>query len=310
MVSIHSSITNISCLIAFAITSSWHAGFAIAQAPANDLRNMLEKLGQQSESFVPGIFSELTPAEMAELEKVAVSKKEEVDFGSQVLNNYESFIRSQSKSIRRDGKDVKYLAQLVNVIKPNMVNSKRYPKIDIGIVNSDTIDAYSIPGGHLLFTNGLINDVQSEAELVGVICHELSHLDRGHQLLPLKQSKRTDTMVDIRSSMQWMATIAKPFRPEFETQADADAVRWLLQSGYDARELAQLLMRWQARQNQTAEWTKMVPSFARSHPDSDRRATVILNSVDQARVNKDKLVVGKENLASRRPYGLGKEPKE
>lgn len=189
---------------------------------------------------------------MAELEKVPVSKREETEFGSQILKNYETFVRSQNKTLTREGKEIEYLGQLVSDLRPHMKNTKRYASIDIAIVDSDAIDAYSIPGGHLLFTNGLINDLQSEAELMGVICHELSHMDRGHQLLPLKQSKRTDTMVDFRSSMQWMATTAKPFRPEFESQADADAVKWMLAAGYDARELARLLIRWETRQNQTA----------------------------------------------------------
>ncbi len=302
--------TNVGCLVAISIIAYWQVDVAVSQDPADALRNMFEKFGQQSESFLPGLFSELTPAQMAELENVPVSKREETEFGSQVLKNYESFVRSQNKTLTRVGKEIKYLAQLVSDLRPNMTNAKRYPSIDIAIIDSDAIDAYSIPGGHLLFTNGLINDVQSEAELVGVICHELSHMDRGHQLLPLKQSKRTDTMVDFRSSMQWMAATAKPFRPEFESQADADAVKWMLAAGYDARELARLLMRWQSRQDQTAAWTKMVPSFVRSHPDSGRRATVILNSVDRARIKKDKLIVGKENLSSRIPNSQGKVSKE
>lgn len=285
-----------------------HIGIAVAQDPADALRTMFEKFGQQSEQFMPGLFSELTPAQMAELEKVPVSKREEADFGTQVLKNYEATLRSQNQTLTREGNDVKYLAQLVSDMRPNMTNAKRYPRIDIALVETESIDAYSIPGGYLVFTTGLMKNVQSEAELVGVICHELSHLDRGHQLLPLKQSKRSNTMMDFRSSMQWIATTAKPFRPEFETQADADAVRWMLAAGYDARELARLLIRWDARQEQQAGWTKMIPSFARSHPDSGRRATVVLDIVELARVKKENLIIGKENLASRIPSSQSKRP--
>ncbi len=283
-------------------------GFAVAQDPADALREMFEKFGQQSEQFMPGMFSELSPAQMAELEKVPVTKREEADFGSRVLKNYEASLRSQNQTITRDGIETKYLSKLVSDIRPNMTNAKRYPNIDVALVTTESIDAYSIPGGHLLFTTGLMNSVQSEAELVAVICHELSHLDRGHQLLPLKQSKRANTMTDLRSSMEWMATMVKPFRPEFETQADADAVRWMLAEGYDARELARLLMRWDARQDQQAGWTKMIPSFARSHPDSGRRATVVLNNVDRARVKTEKLIIGKENLARRIPHSESQFP--
>lgn len=283
-------------------------GIAAAQDPAEALRDMFEKFGQQSEQFMPGMFSELSPAQMAELEKVPVTKREEADFGSRVLKNYEASLRLQNQRITRDGNEVKYLSKLVSDMRPNMTNAKRYPNIDVAMVTTESIDAYSIPGGRLLFTTGLLNSVQSEAELVGVICHELSHLDRGHQLLPVKQSKRANTMTDLRSSMQWIATMAKPFRSEFETQADADAVGWMLNERYDARELARLLMRWDARQDQQAGWTKMIPSFARSHPDSGRRATVVLNNFDRARVKTEKLIIGKENLARRIPHSESQFP--
>ncbi len=298
----------ITCITLFCSLVFSRYANAFVQDPADALRNMFEKFGQQAEQFLPGMLSELTPAQMAEIEKIPISKREESDFGKEVVKKLEVFVRSQGNAMTRDGKDIKYLAQLVSDLRPNMSNARRYPSIDIALVDTESIDAYSIPGGHLVFTAGLMKNVQSEAELAGVICHELSHLDRGHQLLPLKQSKRTDTMVDFRSSMQWMATIAKPFRPEFESQADADAVRWMLATGYDARELARLLTRWDASQDQTPAWTKIVPNFARSHPDSGRRAAVILDLVDRARVETDKLIIGKENLVNRKPFSQSKGP--
>ncbi|HUP79185.1 MAG TPA: M48 family metallopeptidase [Pirellula sp.] len=294
------------CISVFLVFS--HVPRAAAQDTADALRNMFEKFGQQSEQFVPGMFSELSPAQMAELEKIPVSKREESEFGDQVLKNYEATLRTQNQSVKRDGKDVRYLSQLVSDIRPNMSNVRRYPRIDIALVDTERIDAYSIPGGHLMFTTGLLKDVQSEAELVGVICHELSHLDRGHQLLPLRQSKRANTVMDFRSSMQWIALVAKPFRPEFESQADADAVRWMLAEGYDARELGHLLIRWDARQDQQAGWTNMLPSFARSHPDSGRRAKIVLDKVDLTPITTEKLIIGKDNLASRIAKSQSKRP--
>jgi predicted Zn-dependent protease len=273
------------------------------QDPADALRKMFEQFGQQSEQFMPGMFSELTPQQLAELEKIVISPKEEAQLGTQVLKNYEATLKSQQLSLNRDANDknIKYLSKLINSMRTNMTNAKRYPRIDVGLVETENIDAYSVPGGHLIFTSGLLEDVQSEAELVGVIGHELSHLDRGHQLLPLKQSKSLDKLNDFRSGMLWVATIAKPFRPEFETQADGDSVRWMLASGYDPRQLAKLLGRWNVRQDQQAGWTKMLPSFARSHPDAGRRAQVILQEFDRSKVDPDSLHIGRENLKRRIP---------
>lgn len=283
-------------------------GFCQGQArrdPADALRNMFEKFAEQSDQFAPGMFSELTPAQMASLERIKISPREESQFGDEVLKNYEASLRAQRITLTRQGEDVKYLSALVMDIRPLMKNAQRYPRIDVALVSSDETDAYSVPGGHLVFTKGLLETAQSEAELVGVIAHELSHLDHGHQLLALKQSKTMPQMNDMRSSMLWMATMFKPFRAEFEAQADADAVRWMLAAGYDPRELSNLLARWDARQNNQANWTNMLPNFARSHPDAGRRAQSVLDDLKKNSPKRPKqLIIGRQNLAKRIPSSL------
>lgn len=282
----------------------WMSLAASAQPPgdpAEQFKNMFENFAKQGEQFMPGMFSELTPEQMAKLEKVKVSVRDEAQFGNDVLKNYEIALKAKQQSISRTGDDVAYLKQLVQDVQPQMTNAARYKQMDVGIVQTAEIDAYSIPGGHLLFTSGLLDNVKSEAELVGVIAHELSHLDRGHQLLTLKQSKTQPQWNDPRAAMSWMATMFKPFRPEFEAQADADAVRWMLATGYDARQLAQLLARWEAKQNQQAPWINMMPSFVRSHPDSGRRAQSVLKDFDNQAKRNNQLVIGRKNLEQRIP---------
>lgn len=278
--------------------------------PQEALRTMFEQMGKQADQFVPGMFSELDPKQMAELEKIPISPREESQFGEQVLKSYEASLKTQNISITRtpDNETIGYLTELVGRVRPLMTNARRYARIDIALVQTDSIDAYSVPGGHLLFTNGLMKNVESEAELVGVIGHELSHLDRGHQLLQLKQAKRVNRLSDFRSSMQWLSTMVKPFRPEFESQADADAVRWMIASGYDPRQLARLLSRWDARQDKQAPWTNMMPSFVRSHPDSGRRAETVLRDFEKTNIDPDTLVVGRENLENLTPSDARKRP--
>lgn len=269
--------------------------------PAEQFQKMFEAFAKQGDQFVPGMFGDMTPEQMAALEKVKISPREETQFGNEVLKNYEVSLKGRKQSLTRAGQDVAYLKALVKDVQPQMKNATRYKQMDVAVVVTDEVDAYSIPGGHLLFTQGLLANVKSEAELVGVIAHELSHLDRGHQLLTLKQSKSQPQWNDPRAAMGWMATMFKPFRPEFEAQADADAVRWMLATGYDARQLAQLLARWDAKQNQQAPWVNMVPGFVRSHPDSGRRAQNVLKDFDNQAGAAHQLVIGRKNLEERIP---------
>ena len=87
------------------------------------------------------------------------------------------------------GKDVNYLHDLVEAIRPHMRNARRYHSINIYLADSPRCDARSFAVGTLVFYRGLLDQADSEAALVGIVGHELSHLDRGHLLLPLRRIK-------------------------------------------------------------------------------------------------------------------------
>lgn len=271
---------------------------AAGQPPA-DMLEAMKRFSQQAESFVPDFVREIPADQRQRLAGIHIDWRDEQQFGRQVLESYEAQLAARQQSIKRQGRDVLYLDQLVAVIQPLMRNAQRYRKIRVGIIPSDQADAYSIPGGDLLFTRGLLETAGSEAGLIGVVAHELSHLDRGHQLLPLKQSKLNSAPTDWRQMMGAMA-VCKPVHPEFEREADADALQWMLAAGYDVRELAHVLAAWDQRQNVQAPWVEVIPGFVRSHPDAGQRAQDLLRGYDRWAGGRD-LYVGRENLQRRIP---------
>lgn len=270
-------------------------------APADAFQRMFDNFASQAGPMAP-MFGKLTPEQIEKLDRIAVSPVEEKRFGQQVLDAYLQQLKQSQTAISQQGADVDYLKQLLIQLKPLMKNSKRYRDIDVQLIASDNTDAYSIPGGHLLVTRGLLETAVSEAAIVGVLAHELSHLDRGHQLLPLKQSKLAKQPLNFKDQMMSISIIARPNRPEHESEADADAARWMMECGYDARELARLLNSWEQRQEQVAPWLKFVPGFVKSHPDAGKRAqeVVLIAERDKAMFPRA-TYVGVENLKLRTP---------
>ena len=51
-----------------------------------------------------------------------------------------------------------------------------------GILDSDTVNAFSAPGGRIFITRGLYQLAESDDELAGVLAHEIIHIDRRHAL--------------------------------------------------------------------------------------------------------------------------------
>lgn len=242
------------------------------------------------------------------IELIAISVREERQIGQRAVDAFLAEWRRKAKVINR-GKDVEYLHKLVAKIRPMMQNAHRYRTIRIYLVESDETDAWSFPGGTLVFFRGMIDLNENEAGLVGVIGHELSHLDREHQLYDAKRSKFAQDSFKqgaafspdqfFKNGTLLMKSFAQPFRPEEESQADADGVRWAYRAGYDPREMAKLFLRMAEHDRGRPQQ----PSFFRSHPyhiDRYKSAIDLYKDLQKSKPKSD-LVIGRENLANREP---------
>ncbi|MBS0264390.1 MAG: M48 family metalloprotease, partial [Planctomycetes bacterium] len=154
----------------------------------------------------------------------------------------------------------------------------------------------------------LLTVAENEAALVGIVGHELSHLDRGHLLTPLKNSKRMEQTFAgefvphtfLASQRTMWKTFARPFRPEDESMADLDGATWAFRAGYDPREMARLFdTLHRNRLDPKLPWSE----FFRTHPYSDDRCEAILKRYHDLQHDSpsDALYRGQTNLVRRIP---------
>ena len=68
-----------------------------------------------------------------------------------------------------------------------------------GVVNSRAANAWAAPGGYVFITSGMLANMQSEAELAGVLAHEITHVTQKHHLKAVQKSLRNELLVDIAS---------------------------------------------------------------------------------------------------------------
>jgi predicted Zn-dependent protease len=66
-----------------------------------------------------------------------------------------------------------------------------------GVIKSDDVNAFSCPGGTILITYGLFKKLRTEAELAGVLGHEISHVLRKHQLKAIQKAMSNEWKMDI-----------------------------------------------------------------------------------------------------------------
>jgi len=68
------------------------------------------------------------------------------------------------------------------------LNSER-PELPwrFGVLDSSVVGAYAAPGGYVFVTSGMLAQMGSEAELAGVLAHEVAHVVQKHHLAAIKQ---------------------------------------------------------------------------------------------------------------------------
>ncbi|MEO6975700.1 MAG: M48 family metalloprotease [Gallionella sp.] len=66
-----------------------------------------------------------------------------------------------------------------------------------GVLDSSDINAFATPGGTIFITNGLLQRMDSESELAGVLAHEMVHVLRKHHLAALQKAARIDIASEI-----------------------------------------------------------------------------------------------------------------
>lgn len=94
-------------------------------------------------------------------------------------------------------------------------------------------EAYALPGGHIFLTRGLLHRVENEAQLAGVIAHQVAHVLARHVAEPFTRADTTAGAV--------RRVLDRTYRVEEETEADTLSVRLLGNAGYDPRAMIELL---------------------------------------------------------------------
>jgi beta-barrel assembly-enhancing protease len=152
------------------------------------------------------------------------------------------------------------VTEYVNRIGQNLVrNSDAQVPFTIKVVDTDDINAFALPGGFFYVDSGLILAADNEAELAGVMSHEIAHVAACHlarentrgQLMQLASIPLIFVGGGIGYAAQSLASMAIPmgflrFARGFESEADFLGVEYLYKAGYDPQALTSFFEKIQA----------------------------------------------------------------
>jgi beta-barrel assembly-enhancing protease len=168
--------------------------------------------------------------------------EKQIAWGKQISQQ----VDSQSKLIRDP-----VISEYINRVGQNIVrNSDSHVPFTIKVIDSDDVNAFALPGGFFYVNSGLILAADSEAELAGVMAHEIGHVAACHagressranlmqmMSIPVAIAVRGWTGLGVYGGSELAVPLAfLHFSREFEAQADYLGVQYMYKAGYDPGE--------------------------------------------------------------------------
>jgi predicted Zn-dependent protease len=160
------------------------------------------------------------------------------------------------------------------------------------VVDDPTVNAFALPGGYIYVTRGILAHLDSEAELAGVLGHEIGHVTARHSVSQISKAQLANVGLglgmifrpELRGALGEVAQVGLgllflKYGRDDEREADDLGLRYMERGGYDARALRDVFAVLQ--RTGEAEGGGRVPGWLSTHPSPEDRIERIAARLDQ-----------------------------
>lgn len=151
-----------------------------------------------------------------------------------------------------------------------------------------TVNAFALPGGPIFITTALLQRLETEGQLAGVLGHEVGHVVARHSAQRMAKQQLTQGITgavlvaagggggEAQLAMMIGNMVNMKYGREDELQSDYLGVRFMSQAGYDPRALIGVM-----RILDEAAGGEAPPEFLSTHPSAPNRVATIEAAIDE-----------------------------
>ena len=192
--------------------------------------------------------------------------------------------KQMAQEVERQAKivDDPIIAEYVNRVGQNLVrNSDAKVPFTIKVIDSEEINAFALPGGFFFVNTGILLNADNEAEMAGVMAHEIAHVAARHGT---KQATRGQiaqyaslpliliggaAAYGIYQGMNLLVPLGfLKFSRGFESEADMLGLEYIYKAGYDPQSFVDFFEKVQSQEKRKPG---TVSKLFASHPPTDDR---------------------------------------
>jgi beta-barrel assembly-enhancing protease len=221
---------------------------------------------------------------------ISITQEQEIALG----------LQSRPEMIQQfDGLDPDNQAQqLVDIIGQELVSSSLASQADYPfefhlLADPETVNAFALPGGQIFITRALLERLETEGQLAGVLAHEIVHVIGRHSAENIAEMQLTQGLTGAvilatydpdNPSSQRTAQVAlligqlvnMKFGRDDELESDNLGVKIMAQTGYDPRALVDVM-----RILDEASSGSRPPEFFSTHPNPENRIAAIQAAIEE-----------------------------
>jgi predicted Zn-dependent protease len=189
------------------------------------------------------------------------------------------------------------LLQFIQVKGDEMGKLSHRPNLQyhFRILDTPVVNAFAVPGGYIYFTRGILAQFNNEAELMGVLGHEMGHITARHtvsnqskqqlgQLLLIGGMIASEEFRDFAGyALQGMQLLFLKFSRDNEREADRLGVEYASKIQYDAQKMADFFN--VLNKMNMASDHGGIPTFLSTHPDPGDRYNAVTQQASEWKTN-------------------------